>query len=648
MQCLGYSINLMTLLAFVIAVSLVVDDAIVVMENIYRHLEEGRNSFDSAIIGAREIAYPVVVMTFTLIVVYIPIGMMTGITGSLFKEFAFTLASTVLVSGVLALTLSPMMCSKILNQKAMQQKSVVFVDKLFRIFRFRYEKALSYMLKFKYILVIIGFFIMANCIYFFMHSQSELAPQEDQGVIFAFGYAPQYANIDYDLAYADQMSAQFMSIPEQRDSLIAAGVGQVSNIIGVEVLKPWSQRPKASADMIQWKLQQKLNGNAGLLLATTQPPSLPTGGQGFPITFEIVSQKSVAEMYPYVLQLLSAASDSGLFGFLQPTVFLSRPQLVMNIDKSKAGMLGITMSDITTLLSTAMSGNYVNFFNLETKGYQVIPQVERQFRQTPDAIAQMRIATATGSLVPLSTFAHFSEEVIPNVYTRFQQQNSIEIDGGMSSGHSLGEGFNFLVNKAKEIFPKDIGYDTAGQTRQFVQEGDTLIIAFGLAVIIIFLVLSAQFESFRDPFIILIAVPMSVFGAMLPIYFGLANINIYTEVGMLTLIGLISKHGILIVQFANDLRAEGKDRLAAIVEAAGIRLRPVLMTTAAMVFGMLPLVFATGAGAIANKDIGIVISCGMLVGTCFTLFILPAFYLLLSGEHKAEPDVPDDAPLEKE
>lgn len=646
MQCLGYSINLMTLLAFVIAVSLVVDDAIVVMENIYRHLEEGKNAFDAAVIGAREIAYPVVVMTFTLIVVYIPIGMMTGITGSLFKEFAFTLASTVLVSGILALTLSPMMCSKMLNQKAMQQKTVVFVDKVFSIFRGKYEKALSYVLNFKYIMAILGIFIMANCVYFFMNSQSELAPQEDQGVIFAFGYAPQYASVDYDLKFVEQMGAQMDSIPQRQNSLIGAGVGQVSDIIAVEVLKPWDQRPNTSANQVQQVLQGKLSTNAGLLLAATQPPSLPTGGKGFPIAFEVVSQKPVAEIYPYAIQLMLAARDSGLFSVIQPTIFITRPELVMNIDKSKAGLLGITMSDVKTMLSTAMSGNYINFFNLDTKGYRVIPQVQRRFRLNPELIGQMRIPTADGNLVPLSTFVHFTTDVIPNVNTRFQQQNSIELDGDMAPGHTMGEGLKFLEQKAKEIFPKGIDYDTAGQTRQFVQEGDTLIIAFGLAIIIIFLVLSAQFESFRDPIIILISVPMSVFGAMLPIYYGISSINIYTEVGMLTLIGLISKHGILIVQFANDLRAEGKDRLHAITQAAGIRLRPVLMTTAAMVFGMLPLVFSSGAGAVANRDIGITISCGMLIGTCFTLFILPAFYLLLAGEHKPEPEVPDDAPLE--
>jgi multidrug efflux pump len=647
MQCLGYTINLMTLLAFVIAVSLVVDDAIVVMENIYRHLEEGRNAFDAAIIGAREIAYPVVVMTFTLIVVYIPIGMMTGITGSLFKEFAFTLAATVLVSGILALTLSPMMCSKILNQKVMKQKTVVFVDKLFSNFRMVYQKALSYVMNFKYIMVILGFFIMANCVYFFMHSQSELAPQEDQGVVFTFGFAPQYATIDYDMAFVDKMGDQMDSIPQRQTSMVAAGMGQVSDIIGVEVLIPWDKRPNVSATQVQDLLQQKFSSNAGLMLAAAQPPSLPTGGKGFPISFEVVSQKTAAEIYPYAIQLMLAAQKSGLFTVMQPSVFMSRPQLVLDIDRSKAGLLGITMSDIRTVLSTAMSGNYVNYFNLQTKGYRVVPQVQRRFRLTPELIGQMRIKTGDGTLIPLSTIVHFSQQVIPNVYNRFQQQNSVELTGTMAPGHSMGEGLQFLIAKSKEIFPKGIGYDTSGQTRQFLQEGNTLVIAFGLAIIIIFLVLSAQFESFRDPVIILISVPMSVFGAMLPIYFGASTMNIYTEVGMLTLIGLISKHGILIVQFANDLRAEGKDRLEAIVEAAGIRLRPVLMTTAAMVFGMLPLVFSSGAGAVANHDIGLVISLGMLIGTCFTLFILPAFYLLLSGDHKPEPEVPDDAPIEK-
>lgn len=643
MQCLGYSINLMTLLAFVIAVSLVVDDAIVVMENIYRHMEEGENPFNAAIKGAREIAYPVVVMTFTLIVVYIPIGMMGGITGSLFKEFAFTLASTVLISGILALTLSPMMCAKIITEETMNQKTVVYVDKVFHRFRLKYQRALSHTLNFKYLMMILGFFIMANCVYFFMHSQSELAPQEDQGVIFGFGYAPQYATIDYDAAFVKKMGDAMDAVPKSKTWLIASGIGQVSDIIGVSVLKPWDQRPNVGANMVQMKMQQDFSANPGLFLVAAQPPSLPTGGKGFPISFEVVSQKPIAQIYPYAIQLMQAAIKSGLFMMIQPQVFLSRPQLVMHIDKSKAGLLGITMAQINTMLSTAMSGNYINYFNLQTKGYQVIPQVQRRFRLTPKLIGQMRIATASGNLIPLSTIVHFTQQVIPNIYTRFQQQNSVQLGGVMAPGHAMGEGLQFLVQKAKEIFPKDIGYDTSGQTRQFVQEGDTLVIAFALAIIIIFLVLSAQFESFRDPLIILISVPMSVFGAMLPIYLGIATVNIYTEVGMLTLIGLISKHGILIVQFANDLRIEkGMSKLEAIVEAAGIRLRPVLMTTAAMVFGMLPLVFATGAGAVANSNIGMTISCGMLIGTCFTLFVLPAFYLILSGEHFQMPVLHDD------
>lgn len=647
MQLLGYSINLMTLLAFVIAVSLVVDDAIVVMENIYRHMEEGKSPFDSAIIGAREIAYPVVVMTFTLIVVYVPIGMMTGITGSLFKEFAFTLAATVLISGILALTLSPMMCSRIITQKTMQQKAVVFVDKVFHGFRMKYQRALSYVLQFKYIVAIVGLFIMANCVFFFMNSQSELAPQEDQGVIFVFGFAPQYASVDYDLAFTKSLGSQMAQIPQQQNSMVASGIAQVSDIIGVEVLIPWDKRPNASATLIQQKLQQQLSKNPGLLLAAAQPPSLPTGGKGFPISFQVVSQKPIAEIYPFAMELMLAAKKSGLFEVIQPSVFMSRPQLKMKIDKSKAGLLGITMSDVNTTLSTAMSGNFINFFDLQTKGYRVIPQVQRRFRLNPALIGRIRIPTSDGTLIPLSTFASFSTEVIPSVYTRFQQQDSVELTGTMMPGHSMGEGLNFLISKSKEIFPKGVNYDTSGQTRQFLQEGDTLVIAFALAIIIIFLVLSAQFESFRDPIVILISVPMSVFGAMLPIYFGLATINIYTEVGMLTLIGLISKHGILIVQFANDLMKEKEiTKFDAIVEATGIRLRPVLMTTAAMVFGMLPLVFSTGAGAVANSNIGMVISCGMLIGTCFTLFVLPAFYLLLSGNHFEQPELPEDAPLE--
>lgn len=643
MQLLGYSINLMTLLAFVVAVSLVVDDAIVVMENIYRHLEEGESAFKAALHGAREIAFPVIVMTFTLLVVYLPIGMMGGVTGSLFREFAFTLAATVLISGVLALTLSPMMCSKIIDENTIKLKMVQYVDKLFHSFRQTYQRVLASVLNYKYWLLFLGLFVMANSAYFFMQSQSELAPQEDQGVIFAFGTAPQYASLDYDIAFAKPVADVMESIPERKDSLLGIGIGEVSSLIGVEVLKDWDERPNVSASQIQYTLQKEFAKNAGFMLGVSQPPALPTGGKGFPVSFHVVGAAPIEDIYMHALALMQEAKKSGLFAMIYPDVFMSRPQLVIHVDRAKAAMLGISMADINTTLATAMGGNYTNYFNLQKKAYKVIPQVQRRFRLTPELIGQMRIATDSGKLVPLSSVVTFSRTVIANHYSRFQQQNSVALLGVMMPGHTLGEGLDFLMNKANEILPKGVHYDTSGSSRQYLQEGNALLVAFALAIIIIFLVLGAQFESFRDPLIILISVPMSVFGAMLPIYFGLASINVYTEVGMLTLIGLISKHGILIVQFANNLRAEkGMSKLDAIIEASATRLRPILMTTAAMVFGMLPLVFSSGAGAVSSSNIGMVISCGMLVGTCFTLFVLPAFYLLLSGEHKPLPEVGDD------
>ncbi len=630
MLFLGYSINLLTLLAFVLAIGLVVDDAIVVVENIYRHIEEGLTPFEAAIQGAREIATPIIAMTITLAAVYAPIGFMQGLTGVLFKEFAFTLACAVIISGVIALTLSPMMCSLILSHQLSEGRFVRYLDSLFNRLKVRYKQALHTLLDTRSVMLVFAAVILLMLPYLYNHTAKETAPEEDQGFFFVVGTAPKYATINYIEAYTRPIDKIYQSIPEADHYFTINSSQPISGL----VLKPWNQRSSNQFSLKQ-PLQNKLDQIAGLKLFSLIPPPLPGGGGGTPIQFVIKTTNDFQSLLDVSNRLIQKAQNSGLFIYLDNSLKFNQPEITLQINRAKAADLGLNMQAIGSSLTSALSGGYVNFFNLEGRSYQVIPQLDRRFRQNPSQLGQIYVHAANGQMVPLSTVVTPLALTRPNAVSHFQQLNAATIQGVMMPGVTLGQGLEFLQTAANEVLPKGFANDFGGQSRQFVQEGNALIMAFFLAVLVIFLVLSAQYESFRDPLIVLISVPMSICGALIPLNLGAASINIYTQVGLITLIGLISKHGILIVSFANQLQREKNlDKRTAVEEAASIRLRPILMTTAAMVFGVLPLLIATGAGAVSRFDIGLVIASGLMIGTCFTLFMVPTMYTYIAADHR--------------
>jgi multidrug efflux pump len=635
---MGYSINLLTLLALVLAIGLVVDDAIVVVENIHRHIEEGLTPLQAALKGAREIALPVVSMTITLAAVYAPIAFVSGLTGALFREFAFTLAGAVVVSGIVALTLSPMMCSKLLTDVEHEGRFTELLDRLFNRLRDRYLHWLHRALNFRalILLVLVGVMSMTGLMY--VTAPKELAPAEDQGILFMIGKAPQYANLDYLEHATAHLEKVLRTIPEADHIFTINGMESAHQAFIGFLLKPWEQRTRSQKEVLQ-DLQPKLSGIADAQIFAFPLPSLPGSTGGAAVQFVIKTTADFEHLAQVLADLQAAARPSGLFLFTDSDLKFETPQIEFRIDHDKANRLGISMQDIGGALATLLGGNYVNRLNLAGRSYEVIPQVPRDYRLTADWLTRYQVKTGSGALVPLSTVASISHSVQPNALSTFQQLNSATLSGVPFPGRTIGEALDFLRDKAGEIFPEGYSFDFQGESRQFVQEGSTLVYTFAFALLVIFLVLAAQFESFRDPLIILIALPTSMFGALLPItiggLMGLSSVNIYSQIGLVTLIGLISKHGILMVEFANTMQEEGMSRRAAIEHAAAIRLRPILMTTAATVLAMVPLLIATGAGARSRFDIGVVIAAGMTVGTLFTLFVTPAVYTLVASDKKA-------------
>jgi hydrophobe/amphiphile efflux-1 (HAE1) family protein len=644
LAALGYSINLMTLLALVLAIGLVVDDAIVVVENIHRHIEQGMRPFDAAIVGAREILYPIIAMTITLAAVYAPIAFVSGLTGVLFREFALTLAGAVIVSGVIAVTLSPMMCSKLLKAENGHAESGWLtrnLDRMFEGLKRRYQRRLGRTLNYRPVTLLVLAGVMAATALMYMTSQKELAPQEDQGILFTMVKTPQYANLDYLEEATSQLNQVFSTVPEKDHVFAINGMGDVHQGFAGVLLKPWGERERKHTAILQ-ELQPKIAGIAPALALSFSPPPLPGSVGGPPVQFVITTTRDFRELADVLADVEKSARESGMFIFSDSDLRFETPQIEFHIDHDKANRLGISMADIGSSLATLLGGNYVNLFDLYGRSYQVIPQVPREFRLNEEWLTRYQIRTGAGTLVPLSNVASVTKVVQPNSLTNFQQLNSATLSAVPFPGRTVGEAIDFLKKKAAESFPEGFTYDFQGESRQFVQEGNTLVYTFVIALIIIFLVLAAQYESFRDPLIILIALPTSMFGALIPLNAGLASINIYTQIGLVTLIGLISKHGILMVDFANKLQEEqGYGRREAIEHAAAIRLRPILMTTAAMVVAMVPLLIAKGAGAASRFDIGVVIAAGMTIGTLFTLFVTPAVYTYLARDHqkaKAETD----------
>lgn len=629
MLALGYSYNLLTLLALVLAIGMVVDDAIVVVENVCRHIDEGLGGFDAAIRGAREIATPVISMTITLAAVYAPIGFMGGITGALFTEFAFTLASAVIVSGVIALTLSPMLCSRMLNQDYSKKRFVRFVDHMFERIKNRYGKMLHGALNHQGPTILLAFVVFVSCAFLYVNTQKELAPTEDQGALFVMGTAPQYANIDYVNKFSLEINKAYKSYHSLENFFV---INNPTSLISAIILKPWDER-KMSQDQVLQTLQPKLNNIAGLQLQAFPLPSLPVDSGGMPIQFEITSTMPFKVLYPLAEKLLVKARNSGLFMYVSTGLKYNKLIATYDINRNLAGQMGISMRGIASAMATALGGNYVNRFGMAGRSYKVIPQVMRKYRQNPEQLDNLYLKTGSNKMVPLSTIASLQYSIEPNSLFHFQQLNAITLQGSMVKGKSLDTGLVYLKDLANRMLPSGVGYDYGGQSRRYIEEGDVMLTTFFFSIIIIFLVLSAQFESFRDSLVILISVPMAVCGALIPLNAGLATINIYTQIGMLTLIGLISKNSILIVEFAKQLRkSKEMNRMDAVFESSTIRLRPILMTTVCLIFGVLPLLLASGAGAVSRFDIGLVLSSGMLIGTLFTLFVVPTMYTLKTSK----------------
>ena len=637
MLMMGYTINLLTLLAMVMAISLVVDDAIVVVENVHRHIEEGIEPMRAAVVGAREIAMPIIAMTITLAAVYAPIGFMGGLTGALFSEFAFTLAGAVLISGMIALTLSPLMSGKLLNKQALEKPLVVAIDKIFNNLKQVYSRLLDNTLTYYRAAIVIGAVILMFAIAaMVMLTQSELAPVEDQGFILTMGIAPDNASVQYVQTYAEQIEDILSTYPEYDQTFVIAGMPVENNVMAGMVLTPWSQRERSQMDL-QPQLQGELSGIAGMTVFAINPPSLPGTPMGMPVNFVVTTTSDYNTLFEVTEALKEKAMASGLFMMMNNTLRINKPQVHVLIDRARAGQLGISMRDIGTVLATQLGDFRSNYFDMQGRSYEVVPQADKSFQQTKEAINQLYVRTRDGQQVPLSSVVKISQEVVPNDLTQFQQLNSAIIEAiPMPGAATIADAHVYLIKTLQEIAPQGFMHDFGGQSRQFEKEGSALMVTFVLALVVIYLVLSAQFESFRDPFVVLITVPLSIFGALIPLFLGFATLNIYSQVGLITLIGLISKHGILIVEFSNQLQRQGMDKISAVKEAAALRLRPILMTTAAMVLGVMPLVLASGAGAVSRNNIGLVITVGLSVGTLFTLFVVPVMYSLIARDFDKE------------
>jgi multidrug efflux pump len=629
---LGFSINLLTLLAMVLAIGLVVDDAIVVVENIHRHIEEGRTPFEAALIGTREISGPVISMTITLAAVYAPIAFMGGLTGALFKEFAFTLAGAVIISGVIALTLSPMMCSLILRHETERGGLSGRIEATFAAIQRGYAKLLRGSMSDRPVTLVFAVIVLSSLWFLFRAIPTEMAPEEDQGAVMVSLQGPAHANLDYMDVFSRQLDKVLGGEPETDSYFTIGGYPSRNGGFAVAVLKPWSERKRTQKVLVP-VFQKKIDGISGIRGSAFGLPPLP-GSDGLPVQFVITSTADYPALNTLSQAVLAKAKDSGQYAFIDADLKIEDPQTVIDIDRDKAATYGVSMQQIGNALATLTGGNYVNFVDLQGRSYEVIPQVPRSFRLDPQKLGRFYISGGTGESIPLGSIVSLHSEVKPVALNQFNQQNAVTISAFPMPGVSLGTALNTLSGIADGILPKGTTYDYAGQSRQLMTEGTALIITFISALVIIYLVLAAQFESFRDPLVILVSVPLSLCGALIPLAVGVTSMNIYTQVGLVTLIGLISKHGILICEVARERQEQdGLSRLEAVEVAAGLRLRPILMTTAAMVAGLVPLMFASGAGAASRFSIAVVIVAGMSIGTLFTLFVLPVIYSFVASDH---------------
>ncbi|WP_458792727.1 efflux RND transporter permease subunit [Yoonia sp. MH D7] len=632
---LGYSINLLTLLAMTLAIGLVVDDAIVVVENIHRHIEEGMTPARASIVGMREITGPVIAMTITLAAVLAPLAFTGGLTGALFSEFALTLAGAVVISGIVALTITPMMAARLLkhdNTSKFQQVVDRTSDRVSNWYERRVESSLDY----RPVTILMVLALLGATAFMFTNTTTELAPEEDQGALFAFLNGPRYATTDYTSMYIDKVTEDTADIAEVDLGFSIAGFGGAKNTgIYIWSLKDWANRDRSQSE-VQADIQARLGKNTGLEGFVFAPPSLPGAGGGLPVSLVIQSIYAPERVVEVAEEIRGKAMASGRFIVVQNSLSFDAPQITVTIDRERAASLNVPVSEIGNTLALLVGGNAVSQFDLDSNSYDIIMQVPQEWRNNPERLGQFFVRSSTGQMVPLSSVVSVKTGASAASIEQFNQLNSATLTALPSIGTSTGDGLAQLEEIALEALPDGFFLDYAGQSRLEVAQGNTILLAFAAAVVVIYLVLAAQFESFRDPFIILMSVPLSIFGAILPLNLGLGTLNIYSQVGLITLIGLITKHGILIVEFANQQRHEHNlTRREAIVAAAKTRLRPILMTTAAMALAVVPLMIAEGAGAAARQTMGLVIFTGLLIGTMFTLFVVPMFYTLISKSDEA-------------
>ncbi|MBV8062965.1 MAG: efflux RND transporter permease subunit, partial [Nevskia sp.] len=651
MLVLGFSINLLTLLALVLAIGLVVDDAIIVVENVDRHMKLGQTPLQAALAAARELAGPIIAISVVLVAVYLPVGFQGGLTGALFSEFAFTLAGAVAVSAVVALTLSPMMCARFFKMEhGGGNRLVQMIDRNFEWLNGAYRSVLRTMLDSWKAVVVFGFVILGLILVMYqfpmmgIQAKKELAPPEDQSFMFYIANGSPDASITQMAGYQHQQFQALSSIPEYENAFQFVGGGFATRNVGFGgiILKDYSQRTRG-AKQIQQDLQGKASRIAGANVFWINPPSLPGSNGGYPVEMVIQSAAPFEQLYEVAQNMLVKAQATGKFWVIDNGLKIDKPQVTAVVDRNKVALLGLNMKDVGAALSSMLGGGYVNYFSIAGRSYKVIPQVMQTQRLNPDQVGNYYIRTASGGVVPASTVISFKTETVPESISHFQQINSATLQGVF--GGTQGEALATLQKIADETLPQGYVIDYSGESRQFMHESSGFLVTLGFSIIIVILVLAAQFESFRDPFVIIMAVPMAIFGAAVFLFLDFATLNVYTQVGLVTLVGLIAKHGILIVQFANDQQREGKSKREAIEIAATIRLRPILMTTASMVVGVVPLLIATGAGAAGRYAMGLVIFTGISIGTLFTLFVVPAMYLLLGAEHRqaqeqAEPAQP--------
>ncbi|MBF4284186.1 multidrug efflux RND transporter permease subunit [Vibrio anguillarum] len=647
MQGMGFSWNLMTLLAMVLAIGLVVDDAIVVLENVDRHIKLGESPFRAAIIGTREIAVPVIAMTLTLGAVYAPIAMMGGITGSLFKEFALTLAGAVFVSGIVALTLSPMMCSKMLKAHEEPNKFEQKVHGLLDSMSNRYAKLLEKVMQRRPVVIAFAVIVFASLPMLFKFIPSELAPSEDKGVVMLIGTGSSNANLDYLQNTMNDVNTILSEQPEVQFAQVFTGVPSSNQAFGIASMVPWSERQASQAE-VATRVGTLVQDIPGMAVTAFQMPELPGAGSGLPIQFVITTPNSFESLFAIATEVLTEVKASPMFVYSDLDLNYDSATMKINIDKDKAGVYGITMKDIGTTLGTMMADGYVNRIDLNGRSYEVIPQVERKYRLNPESMNHYFVRAVDGKMIPLGSLITIDVIAEPRSLPHFNQLNSATVGSVPGPGVAMGDAITWFEDVAATKLPAGYNHDYMGEARQYVTEGSALYATFGLALAIIFLVLAIQFESLKDPLVIMVSVPLAICGALIALAWGAATMNIYSQVGLITLVGLITKHGILICEVAKEEQLyHNKSRIEAVMEAAKVRLRPILMTTAAMIAGLIPLMYATGAGAAQRFSIGIVIVAGLAIGTLFTLFVLPVIYSYLAEKHKPLPVFVEDKDLEK-